>query len=91
MIRFYTYFSLTKEIKNLLGRERGRQARVKKKMSPIGNAKKSKRNLQKEASTVVESFHVKNTKHIYKDQFCSWLLCLQIMFSGLGEMSVPGR
>lgn len=64
---------------------------MKKKMNPTGNTKKSKRNQQKEASTAVESFRVKNTKHTHKDQFCSWLLCLLIMFSGLGEMSAPGR
>lgn len=84
MIRIYTYFALTGEIKNLFWKgKRESQARVKKKMNPTENAKKSKRNLQKEAITVLESFRVKNTKHTHKDQFCSWLLCLLIMFSGL--------
>lgn len=56
---------------------------MKKRMNPTENAKKSKRNLQKEADTVVENFSVKNTKHTHKDQFCSWLLCALIMFCGL--------
>lgn len=55
---------------------------MKKKMNPTENAKKSKRNLQKEANTAVENFPVKNTKHTHKDQFCSWLLCTLIMFCG---------
>lgn len=34
-------------------------------MNPTENAKKSKRNLQKEANTVVENFRVKNTKRTH--------------------------
>lgn len=56
---------------------------MKKKMNLTENVKNSKRNLEKEASTVLESFHVKNTKCTHKEQLCSWLFCLLIMLTSL--------
>lgn len=34
MIRFYTYFALTQEIKNLLGREKGKAGQSEKENEP---------------------------------------------------------
>lgn len=69
MIRFYTYFPLTKEIKKLLWKgKRERQARVKKKMNLTENVKNSKRSLEKEAALFwrvfmlkIQSIHIKNS------------------------------
>lgn len=49
---------------------------MKKKINLTENVKNSKRSLEKEASTLLESFHVKNTKYTHKEQLCSWLFCL---------------